>query len=322
MDPIQTHQWQGSALEKKSSYHTDEAKVKAALEFEAMFVGQLFKSMRSTLSGGGLTEESNGRRIFTEMLDQQYAELAAGQSQGGLAEMIYRQMKQAEGEEGKNFNQVKAELNQKQKGLLPSSPRLSESSNLQIDSRVLKQPAQSLIWDSEKIADIEKQWQKSPREVDSVKDFIDSQSVSPLSAYQKHAPSKAGINEWVKEAAQDFDVEPNLIHSVIRAESSGNPYAVSPVGAKGLMQLMDGTAKDMGVQNSFDPRQNIRGGARYLGKLLKRYHNDPEKALAAYNAGPARVDKYNGVPPFGETRRYVQKVMDYKDQLDREVTHE
>jgi soluble lytic murein transglycosylase-like protein len=107
--------------------------------------------------------------------------------------------------------------------------------------------------------------------------------------------------------AHDLDVE--LLASVIRAESNGDVHAVSRAGARGLMQLMPGTASKLGVTDSFRADQNIAGGTAYLNSLLERYHDNLALALAAYNAGPAAVDKYNGIPPYRETRLYVARII-------------
>ena len=104
-------------------------------------------------------------------------------------------------------------------------------------------------------------------------------------------------------------IDPDFIHSVIRAESGYNAKAVSPKGAQGLMQLMPATAAKLGVRDSLDPANNIDGGSRYLRELLLRYNGDAIKALAAYNAGPESVEKYQGVPPYRETRSYVARVI-------------
>ena len=112
----------------------------------------------------------------------------------------------------------------------------------------------------------------------------------------------------VAAAAIEFGVDPALLRAVIHAESAFNPNAISNKGAEGLMQLIPGTASDMGVNNPFDVSQNIRGGAQYLAGLLKQFNGDERMATAAYNAGPQNVLKYNGVPPFDETRVYVDRV--------------
>jgi soluble lytic murein transglycosylase-like protein len=120
------------------------------------------------------------------------------------------------------------------------------------------------------------------------------------------APSE--LQPLIQDAASKTGVSEDLLTAVIQAESAFRPNAVSPVGAQGLMQLMPGTARSLGVEDSFDPRQNILGGAQYLRQQLNRF-GSVEKALAAYNAGPGAVAKYGGVPPYAETRQYVNKIM-------------
>ena len=115
-------------------------------------------------------------------------------------------------------------------------------------------------------------------------------------------------NDAIAAAATEYGVDPTLLRAVIHAESSFNPNAVSMAGAQGLMQLMPDTASELGVANPFDSTQNIRGGAHYLAQLLRQFNNDERLATAAYNAGPQNVTKYNGVPPFDETRVYVERV--------------
>ena len=112
----------------------------------------------------------------------------------------------------------------------------------------------------------------------------------------------------IASAATQFGVEEAIVRAIIHAESSYNPGALSRTGAQGLMQLMPATARRFGVANAFDPGQNIRGGVQYLGWLLKRFNGDLKLAAAGYNAGEGAVAKYNGVPPYAETQRYVQRV--------------
>ncbi len=123
------------------------------------------------------------------------------------------------------------------------------------------------------------------------------------------APNPINLNDVVNSASGRYRLDPDLVNSVIKAESGFNARAVSPKGAQGLMQLMPGTASALGVPNAFDPRANVEGGTRYLRELLERYNFDLVKALAAYNAGPLRVEQYKGVPPYYETRAYVARIV-------------
>lgn len=117
------------------------------------------------------------------------------------------------------------------------------------------------------------------------------------------------LNAVVNEASGRYRLDPDLVNSVIQAESEFKVHAISPKGAQGLMQLMPGTAAQLGVQNAFDPKANVDGGTRYLRELLERYNFDLVKALAAYNAGPQRVDRFGKVPPYHETQLYVAKIV-------------
>ncbi len=129
-------------------------------------------------------------------------------------------------------------------------------------------------------------------------------------------PAHEAYEDIIKEAAALHGIDANLIRAIMRAESSFNAKTVSPAGAKGLMQIMPALAKELGVTDPFDPRQNIMAGARYLRQLLDAHKGNLALTLASYNAGPGAVARYKGVPPFRETRNYVRKITDYMEDLD------
>lgn len=154
----------------------------------------------------------------------------------------------------------------------------------------------------------------APRVIQPLSIVSKSVESRPVPAALRNEPKRvpvvvppAKIRQMVEEKARQHGVDPLLVDSVIQVESAYNPYAVSPVGARGLMQLMPGTAKTLGVTNSFDPEQNIDGGVRYL-KYLKSLFTDERLVLAAYNAGEGAVYKYGWIPPYNETQNYVYEV--------------
>ena len=125
------------------------------------------------------------------------------------------------------------------------------------------------------------------------------------------AANTAEYEPIIKKCSEKYGVSASLIKAVIHAESGYNPNAVSHKGASGLMQLMPGTAKSLKVNNSFDPKDNVEGGVKYLRFLLDTFRGDVSMALAAYNAGLSKVAKYGGIPPYAETRNYVNRVLSY-----------
>jgi soluble lytic murein transglycosylase-like protein len=143
------------------------------------------------------------------------------------------------------------------------------------------------------------------------------------------APARSGagssttdVRSLLKHAGANHDIDVELLASVVHAESGGRTHAVSRTGARGLMQLMPSTAHDLGVKDSFQADQNINGGTAYLDALLTRYHDNLALALAAYNAGPAAVDKYHGIPPYRETRAYVARVMTEFKRRKLQLAHQ
>ncbi|MDQ7032035.1 MAG: transglycosylase SLT domain-containing protein [Desulfonauticus sp.] len=139
-------------------------------------------------------------------------------------------------------------------------------------------------------------------------DLPDSHLYRPFRIFKDHRWDLGKLNKLIKIYSRKYDLDPALVKAVIKVESNFEVEAVSPAGAKGLMQIMPTTQKDLNLETPFDPEANIEAGIKYLRLLLDKFHSLP-LALAAYNAGPANVQKYGGIPPFQETKRYVQKVL-------------
>ncbi len=151
----------------------------------------------------------------------------------------------------------------------------------------------------------------------------------PAPQTEQHPPSVSGrkaehlYHMFILQTASHYQIDPALIKAIIMAESGYNTKAISKKGAKGLMQLMPRTAQSMGVEDIFNPHQNIAGGVQYFKQMVNRFNGDVKLALAAYNAGSRNVRNYNGVPPFKATRSYIKKVLKYyhiyKNQTGKEI---
>lgn len=268
---------------------------KATKQFESLFMYQMLQAMRKTakassLAEGGAFSDSFGKDTFMEMFDMHLAEKMSGQKRS-IAEMLYESLV-------KNFDTgTEAAGTKHEIQALPTDrheaiPMRRET--IEIDSR----PARPII----------------PVKVRSLRSM---KAASPVKTHgQDSIVGRYG--DLIDEAAAVNKIDSALICAVIKTESGGDPRAESPAGAKGLMQLMDDTAAELGVTKVFDPRQNILSGARYLARQMDRF-GDPRLALAAYNAGPGNVARYQGIPPFPETEEYVQRVMQayasYQEQL-------
>ncbi|MDB5103578.1 MAG: putative lytic transglycosylase, catalytic [Fibrobacteres bacterium] len=285
----------GLAADKAKGEAADKKRWKAALDFEAMFMSNMYKSMRKSTLGEGneLTEASQGREIFTEMLDNQYAGMSS-----------------------------KNPLNAGEQGMKNAMSGISNSMASQIYRSLSRQAGQTAVTAPVSMAKV-----TVPR-FDNDESKAGMFSTAPFLAKLINMRSRSGeptavsalseqrLKPLVDLASKTYDVPANLIKSVIKAESNNQPLAVSGAGAKGLMQLMDSTARDMGVRNVFNAGENVLAGTRYLKQMLVRFGGDESKALAAYNAGPSVVERYNGVPPYDETRSYVEKILKAKKNLD------
>lgn len=145
---------------------------------------------------------------------------------------------------------------------------------------------------------------------------------APTASVNAAAPGNVPVKNLIANAASRYRIDPDFVASVVKAESGFNPAAVSPKGARGLMQLMPQTAAGLGVDNVFDPASNLDGGTRYLRQLLDQYDGDVVKALTAYNAGPRRVEKDGAIPPYPETRAYIARVVDdYSRKKTQQQAH-
>jgi soluble lytic murein transglycosylase-like protein len=260
-----------------SAPKASDPKWKAALDFEAMFMGQLMKGMRNSISHDTLNAPSPARQMFTEMLDQKYA----------------------------------AQNSQSPSHQMPDAPERAKSGALkslaaQIYRSMIRHEASTLLGQPNASADV-LATATSPSLLGSSATKPAALSQAPVVPAIRLNP--AVLNTLSESAGRKHGLPASLIRSVIQTESAGDTTAVSSAGAKGLMQLMDGTAKDLGVQDSFDPEANVDGGARYLKQLLRRFDGDISKTLAGYNAGPGAVEKHGGIPPFKETQNYVRTVL-------------
>jgi soluble lytic murein transglycosylase-like protein len=223
----------------------------------------MIKEMRKGAFENDFMPQSFGQKLYTEMLDEKYAEKISELSLQSFSDQIAKQLEASENINGFSaLTSIKNSLN---------SQRFAEFS-------------------------------------------IGNSATSDVSVDYLHDK----VDKWtplIDNASKTFDIDSNLIKAIIMKESSGNQNAVSPAGAKGLMQLMDSTALELGVTNSFSPEENITGGTKYLAEMIKRFNGNVPLALASYNAGPSAVEKYNGVPPYRETQDYVRDVLRYKQLL-------
>lgn len=258
---------------------------KATQEFEAFFMYQMLKTMRqSTLeadkeNSSGISGDL-GKDEFTQMFDMELSRLMVTGGANSISELLYNSMvKMLEASDNTRVKNVE---------LSPLHAPKQEHITIQREQIELPNP------EDEKNKKIERPQEFLP--------------ISVITPKVKVDPVLRKFGHIIVKAARETNLDTALISAVIQAESGGNPDAISKQGAKGLMQLIDSTATEMGVTDVFDPADNIRGGSRYLRQMLDRF-GDIKTALAAYNAGPGTVTRFGGIPPYPETEKYVERVM-------------
>jgi Rod binding domain-containing protein len=285
---------------------------KACQDFESIFVYYMLKSMRSSDSKSNLFGEGLGSDIFQQMFDQGLAEKMSASGQLNIASSMYNKYAAFLGAQ----DPPKSQPTQPTDNL---SPIISKSTiGPQISSPIIQPAVQTKSEPVSGAINAVPDIKVDPLPVSisepkaDVTTVVEKTTTKAANLSKKAARQKAVIDNYhdiIADAATANNVDPNLVKALILQESGGNPNAISSKGAKGLMQIMDGTAKMLGVTNPFDIKQNIEGGVKYLGDLIKKFEGDIKNALAAYNAGPAAVQKYGGIPPYDETTDFVDSVM-------------
>jgi len=262
---------------------------KVTKEYESLFMYEMLKTMRKTIPKDSMSKDASfsnglGKDTFEQMFDMELARKMAGGGQGSISSVLYKSLEPV----------VEAQYKSKS-----SSVTIGPLNRTKIQPEPLIRTRKHIsLPQSHRIL-----IRRGPKEPIPIRSSATKRSPGAQDAILLR------YGRYIDEAARQFSLDSVLIYAVIKAESNGNPRAVSPAGAKGLMQLADSTVRAYCVNRVFDPRENILTGSRYLKDLLDRF-GELRLALAAYNAGPQNVERYGGVPPFAETRAYIEKVAD------------
>lgn len=307
----------------------------AVKEFEAVLVGYMLKSMRSGIpkeetSGGGF-----GADMLEGMFDVELARHISHSSNLGLGEMLYKRIT------GEDMPATEAvSYGGALRAVTAPAARPGGSERI-TDNSFSAQPVSARAAHTTRAADTARA-ANTASAADTAGDAASGtvtggQAMTRRGGFPK-ASSRTGAPEIssqpalpdtvrqrvenltpiISDAAREHGVDAQLLKAVIATESAGRATAQSSRNAKGLMQLIDSTAAAMGVRDVWDPRQNVRGGAKYLSQMLERFQGNVEHALASYNAGPGAVDKYQGVPPYKETQEYVDRVLQYLRDFEQQ----
>jgi hypothetical protein len=260
---------------------------KTAQDFEAVFLNNLLKAMRATVPENKLFNSGGATKFYQQMHDAEMAKALAGHGSGmGIAAMLIDQFSGAV-ERG-------AEA-----GAAPDGP----AADGKLPPTRLGPPAPVAL-QRYRVAEEGLAASGNGSLAARLRSLAATADAAEADTLRRHGPA-------LERAARQAGVDPRLVLAVVMEESGGDPSATSPKGAQGLMQLMPGTAGELGVERPYEPAANLQGGATYLARMLERFDGRLDAALAAYNAGPGNVDRAGGqVPDFPETRRYVERVMD------------
>ncbi len=291
---------------------TPEGVRKAARQFESFFISYLFKVMKESVPDSPFSGGSSQASMYEDMFGAELGNSLAHQGGLGLADFLERNMlRSASAGPPDPF---------------PGAGR-KKATPIELSGDAVQKAMRSL-----KSRPITEGTAGSPGTEGASRTSSAGLRSSAFAADGSAAPADRtavarplrlpvisdSVGRALDEAAATAGVDPNLVRAVAMAESGGNPKAQSPKGAKGLMQLMAGTARELGVTKIFDPLENALGGARYLKRMLVRHGGDETLALASYNAGPGTVSRHGGVPPYRETRDYIERVLRFRDQLNAE----
>ncbi|RKX21106.1 MAG: hypothetical protein DRP35_04945 [Candidatus Zixiibacteriota bacterium] len=272
---------------KANSIKGEKARLqKATKEFESMVFNEMLKTMRKTIPESSLSEGvpfsgGYGKDIFTQMFDSHLSKKVSDDGNGSISKMLYNQLERI----------IEAEY--------------EEKSNVSILNNLNDSKRTPIKLHQKNFIESPRKFQALPK-TDKVKEFYELDNLKNKSETD---PILRQFGSIIEEAGKKHEIDSSLIASIIKVESNGDRKAMSPAGAKGLMQLIDSTASELKVQNIFNPRENIMAGTKYLKEQINRF-GDLKLALAAYNAGPSNVEKYDGIPPFKETIAYINKVME------------